>query len=844
MRSCSLTVGGLRRTASVCIAVLWAGLGTVRAEPASPDALIDAVGAVERFDAEQRAAAVRWILQEESRVETELDGVNASIATLQTKLDALRDRRVALLSPGDAPESVKKESKPEMVVTTADREFWSFLPFSNDAPPEVNDDWGRTPIDRFILANLKAKQLSPNDAASRRTLIRRAYFDVIGLPPSPDAVEAFVNDPDDRAYERLVDELLASPHYGERWGRHWLDLARYADSDGYEMDVERPQAYPYRDAVIQALNEDMPFDQFVRWQIAGDELAPDDPLALALTGFCTAGPRITNQQTEQNRYDELDDVLSTTVSAVLGLTIGCARCHDHKYDPIPARDYYRMLAAFTGSKPEVLPIGTREEIKAHNTALAEYRKAVQPPQAELTAFLEPFNEKGRIHIINNLPISDGEKALLLQPADPENIAQVQLLRRFYEELQIKDDALRAVMTDEEQATWKALADKVAEVNRTKPSGLPLALRLVENGVEPAESFYLDRGDPSQKVETVELGFLQALAPEVRLVSFTPPARPSDIGSSFQRATLAAWMTDPEHGAGHLAARVIVNRLWQHHFGEGLVRTPSDFGFQGDRPVHEELIDWLAGELIRQGWRLKPMHRLIMLSAVYQQSVDYDDARAAVDPQNRLWWRRRPMRVESEILRDTMLAVSGKLNREMGGPGVKPRIHPDAVATGSTKKWPANVIDGPATWRRSVYILVKRSVLIPLLDVFDGPNATASCAQRATTTVAPQALQLMNDVFSREQAGHFASRVLRESGPEIDRIIGRAYELALSRAPTAEELNASTVFMREQAGRYRRTRESIGAKVVADVPTLDEHDKQALVDLCQVLFNLNEFVYID
>ncbi len=747
----------------------------------------------------------------------------------------------------------------ERTVTDADRAFWSFQPLADAQPPAVADEaWCRTPVDRFILAALEAKGPAPSSPADRRTLLRRAAFDLTGLPPTPDEIESFLKDESPEAYDGLVDRLLASPHYGERWGRHWLDLARYADSDGYEFDEDRPHAYPYRDFVIEALNRDLPYDVFVKWQLAGDEYEPDNPLAIAATGFCTAGPTISNQSNEKNRYDELDDILSTAGSAVLGLTVACARCHDHKYDPIPQRDYYRMLSAFTTSQRREVHLASRETAAEYARAKAEFEKRLAAPTERLERILQPFRKQRREAKIDALPITEREKALLRAPVDKTNRDQRELLDRYEERLEVVDEELRGHVPEDVRVTWDTIAGEIAQIEKTRPTAIETCLALTDTRAAPEPSFFLARGEPKNKTGEVDFGFLTVLtAGNVASADYLT-ARPADAATTWRRRALAEWLTDVDRGAGALTARVMVNRLWQHHFGEGLVRTPSDFGFQGDRPSHPELLDWLAGELIRNGWRLKPLHKLIMTSAVYMQGASHDEAKAGVDPENRLWWHRRAVRLEAEAIRDAMLAVSGCLNPERGGPGVHPWVHPDAIATGSTHKWPEGVKDGPETWRRSVYVFVKRSVVMPMFEAFDVTDATASCARRATTTTPPQALALLNNAFVRDQAGHFAERLRREAGVSPVAQIVRAYQLALARPPGQQELDASLDFLKQQAGRYEQDARRVatedererpdGAAVVRPVADVEPESERpidrALVDLCQVILNLNEFLYVD
>ena len=596
---------------------------------------------------------------------------------------------------------------------------WAFRSLNSVKVPDVGDSkWVVNEIDHFVLARARAMGVTPNGHADRQTLIRRVYFDLTGLAPTRDEVVDFVESKSPDAYQSLIARLLASPHYGERWGRHWLDVARFGESHGYESDNERPTAWTYRDAVIRALNEGMPFDRFVRWQVAGDVLQADDPLATALTGFITSGSTVTNVDgvdREKATYDKMDDIVSATGSAFLGLTIGCARCHDHKYDPISQEDYYRLVGFFLPGKA-----GDR------NIAMGDSGASV--------------------------------KAL----------------------------------------TW--------------------------HGGNKKRNPLLKRGDVEKKGEDVGYGVLSVLnAAENDIAS-----RINAIGKQSRdgRTGLAQWLTDVDRGAGSLLARVIVNRLWQHHFGVGLVKSSNNFGKVGDEPTHPELLEWLAGKLIREGWKLKSIHELIMKSAVYRQSILWDKERDAIDPENKLLWRRVPRRLEAEILRDSIMNTSGTLNRKLYGPSVKPWVSTDAIKTGSTNKWPTNVKDGPGTWRRSIYVFMRRSMRVPFFETFDVPDAMQSRGVREQTTVATQALLLLNNKFVRDQAKHFASRVLeavsssgsKEGEQDMKAIVEQAYWLAFSRGPTVDEI-------------------TLGVELLS-------REGQNVENFCHILFTLNEFAYVD
>ncbi len=673
---------------------------------------------------------------------------------------------------------------------------WAFQPLRRPAVPAIQNPKSKVqnPIDVFVISRLTAKGLTLSPGADRRTLIRRLNFDLIGLPPTPEELDSFLVDRLDKAYEKLVDRLLASPHYGERWGRHWLDVARYADSDGREGDRDRLTAYHYRDFVIKALNEDMPFDRFVRWQLAGDEYEPDNLVAIAATGFIIAGPHavlpgnLLGEEKIRERYNDLDDMISTTGQAFLALTAGCARCHDHKYDPISIRDYYQLAAIFNSADRGEAPRIPHREI-------AKWQKE----QAEWMAELEAAKKEKN-------------------------------------------------------------AAKVKEIEARK-SSTPTTYAMIDLGPNPAESWLLERGNMFAKKEKVQMGFISSLTRNRTVTAYWEAAKAKGIrtDTSYQRMALADWITNLKDGPGALLARVAVNRLWQNHFGEGLVRTVNDFGRRADPPTHPELLEWLAAELVNpsvkpeassvkgsgserstlnaQRWSLKHIHRLIVTSDTYRQSSVIPQSAIrnpqSIDPENRLLWRRRPWRIESEAYRDSMLAIAGTLNREMFGPAFKPPIPPEAMLARNVQSpYPADAKDSPETRRRTVYMFTKRVIPVPLLQVFDGPDASASCGRRNVTTVAPQALAVLNEPFVRLRSEEFAKRLILEAGKDASGQIQRAYRLALGRPPTARELNSSRHFLEVQV-RRRAERDK-----AADPNLL------ALTDFAQVLFGLNEFLYVD
>jgi hypothetical protein len=890
---------------------------------------------------------------------------------------------IDLGAPYDRPFVAESDAWTRKVIAPELKKHWAYQPLTNPKPPRAGH-----PVDAFLRERLDKTGLKPNPPADRRTLIRRAYLDLIGLPPTPEQVDAFLADDTPGAFDRVVDSLLASPHFGERQARHWLDLVRFAESHGFEHDTDRPTAYHYRDFVIKALNQDLPFDTFAKWQIAGDELAPRDPLAVTATGYLAAGvhsTQITKNEVEKHRYDELDDIVGNVGTTFLGLTVGCARCHDHKYDAIPARDYYRMVSAFTtvvrtemdldldpegyrkakaafdaehrafadavakfekdelpakfaawekarggtavsfdwvtpaltasksaggatlapqsdgsvllsGKNPTTEKLtfefvtdqqgirALRVEALAHpslvkggpgratngNFALSDLRVAVRPkgdPEAAPTAvrltnpratfeqkglpvaaatddnpssawaidpqfgkdhaaafdFEEPVGFPGGTVVVVTLafntntghgigrprvslstaakpdltatPVTEAVRAALTAPADKRSAEQTAAAVKWFAP---QDPDYQTLVKAEREHAAKAPKPSVVKA-LVSTEGLP-AVRLHSQGEDfLKETHFLRRGDPNQKEGVAPVGFLQVLMPDAEAQSRWLKPPPAGSRTTFKRAALANWLTDAAGGAGHLVARVIVNRLWQQHFGRGLVATVSDFGVRGDPPTHPELLDFLANELIRGGWKLKPIHKLIVTSAAYRQSSARDEAKIKADPDNKLVWRQPVRRLGAEVIRDSILFVGGRLNTTMYGPGHLSEESP----------------------RRSIYFTMKRSKLIPALVVFDAPDGTVGVGDRPATTVAPQALHLMNNPHVRGAAHGFAGRVLGDGTSRDEDAVTLAYKLALCREPTAGELADAVAFLAGKAGDARRT---------------------ALADFCQVLFCLNEFLY--
>ena len=896
-------------------------------------------------------------------------------------------------------------SKPPVDIA-AGKKFWSFQPLKQVAPPVVNSPWIKTPVDRFILQQQQAAGLTPNGIAEPRLLVRRAYFDLLGLPPTPAEMDQWVaklmtstGEFNPQGWSELLDHLLASPHYGERWARHWMDLARFAESHGYEQDYDRPHAYHYRDFLIRAFNKDLPYDQFLQWQIAGDEIAPDQPDAWMATGFLGAGAfptQLTETEFESSRYDELDDMVATTTVTMLGISLGCARCHDHKFDPLPALDYYRMAAAFTTAIRTEKDFDLHPELNAQRRAefatkrqqllqtVADVETQVLPGKfTEWLAQYEPASGATTWEVLDGKLQSSGGSTYVRQPdgsflaqgaaprqevvtfetrakrtgivalriealADPSLPSQgpgrapngnfalgdIQLTARSQGEkapvtvkwkkalathqqndsslsvaasidgdpvsgwaidnqigkdqaavfiaetpVELTDlvvslafnhpngqhamgrmrfsvsnqvpeaaqvgntgpDAIivealqrlkgntpaendRAVALNWFKTTlpeWQTSSAAVAELDKQGPQlqltkvmvtseGLPHMPHHADGRGFPhfyPETHLLRRGDVTAKVEVVQPGYIQVLMSDQNGPArwhVTPPE--TEKRASYRRTSLAHWLTDAEAGAGGLAARVMVNRLWQHHFGRGIVATPSDFGAAGERPTHPELLDWLAVELIRGGWKLKNIHKLMMSSSVYLQSSAFDEARAEIDRDNKLLWRRVPQRLEGEVIRDSMLSVAGQLDTTQFGPGT---------------------LDQNMK-RRSVYFFIKRSQLIPMMMLFDWPEHLVSIGHRSSTTIAPQALLFLNSPQGRQYATALAAKA-QAGTPEES--IRNAYRLVFARDVKLQELTLATAFLESQTATHQQAGQANPAQL-------------ALTDFCQILFGMNEFVFVD
>ena len=724
---------------------------------------------------------------------------------------SLEDVEDAVADAAKSPEAMRKAE--ERPITDAERKYWAFQAPQRAAVPSVaSAAWQRNPIDAFLRASMTAKGLTPAGRADRRTLVRRAYLDLLGLPPTPEQVDAFVNDRSPDAWPRLIDALLASPHYGERWARYWLDLVRYADSGGFEFDVDRPEAWRYRDYVVNAFNTDKPYSQFVREQLAGDEYTPVTDEAMIATGFLRVGPNLGGG--ERGRQDALDDLVSTTSLTFMGMTVGCARCHNHKFDPIPQKDYYRMQAVFFSTRGLDFPLIPAHEVDTHKAETARVDELIRPLRQARKAIEAPYLKRLVDQEIARLP----EYLQIAYKTPAARRTEGQKLNAAQVEKTLQNDTLRAkitekdlvpLMTAAEQEKHRSYTAQIEALEQKKPKPFPTALAMSDTGREARPSFFLHRGSIDQRGSQMTPGVLSVattVEPEF-------PGPPPDAKSTYRRRGLAEWLVSPDNP---LTARVMVNRIWQHHFGEGIVRTPSSFGKMGEKPSHPELLDWLAVEFVEKGWSIKAMHRQMMNSEAYQMASGDLIANLGIDPENRMFWRMPRQRLEGEIIRDQVLAVAGSLDRTLGGPNVFPYIDPDLFEKSSKRDWPGKPDADPSTWRRSLYVFSKRSIRYPLFETFDQPNLVNSVDRRNRSTVAGQALLLMNNAFVVLQSSKFAERLAREAGADPSAQVKWGFRIALGREPDADELARSIAFVR--AG------------------------PRGLAEFCQVLVNLNEFVY--
>jgi hypothetical protein len=655
-------------------------------------------------------------------------------------------------------------------VAAVSSDWWSLKPLAEVSVPAVDDAWIRTPVDALVLAKLREERLHPSDEADPRALVRRLSFDLLGLPPAPDDVERFSADSSEAAYVALVERYLSSPRYGERWGRFWLDVVHFGESHGYDKDKPRPNAWPYRDYVIRSLNEDKPYDQFVAQQVAGDVLHPLDPLGPVATGFIVAGPwdfvghvelREGTVDKEIARSNDRDDMVANVMSTFTSLTVHCARCHDHKFDPIPQQNYYALQAVFAGVERADRPYAVEPVVEARRAELA--------------------GEKGRL---------ERELKSLTEPAGETAATPEDKINELKERIQGVDASLRELPAA--KMVYAATSQFAAQGSFSAPA-------------RPRPIHLLARGDVQAKGALVAPAGLACIAganPDFQL--------DSNAADGARRLALARWLIDPRNA---IVRRSIVNRVWQVHFGQGIVDTPNDFGRMGSLPSHPELLEWLARWFQEHGHSLKALHRLLVTSSVYRQSAQDDAGQNKIDSSNRYFWRANRQRLDAEALRDSMLAVSGRLDVRMGGPSVQQFLFKDDHSP--VYDYDRFDADDARGARRSIYRFLVRSVPDPFMECLDCADPSIMTPKRNTTLTSIQALALLNNPFVLRQAEHFAAR-LRQLAVDTPTQVDWAYRLALGRQAKPEERQALSQYA----------------------------ERHSLAAACRVLFNSNEFSFVD
>lgn len=702
-------------------------------------------------------------------------------------------------------DKVVESNHMEPEVNEQSKQFWSFQKVERPVVPTVkNEQWITNEIDNFILARLESKGLAPANEASKQTLIRRVYYDLIGLPPTPEEIKAFVADDSPDAYRQLVERLLASPHYGEKWGRHWLDLVRYAESNSFERDGTKPYVWRYRDYVIRAFNNDKPYDRFLIEQLAGDELPDAGAEQIIATGYYRLG-QWDDEPADPTlaMYDDLDDILATTSQAMMGLTVNCARCHNHKIDPILAQDYYSMLAFFRNVR--------RYGVRAHETVLDASTRQIErdgkPDPAEVAEYNQKLERvEKRIEEIEAIVKKDFE------PVEHEDFQYDKNRERLVEKrVESKVITKKQFENYRRQRYYrKLLVDN--------PPTMYRVLCVNEHDTTPPQTHVMIRGNAHAKGDPVEPAFISVLSPPEPEISPVP-----GNNSSGRRLALAKWIASPGHP---LTSRVMVNRIWQHHFGRGIVRTTNDFGFQGAKPTHPDLLDWLAAEFVEDGWSVKNMHRLIMNSRTYKMAFVKNDPASTVDPLNDLFWRFDMRRLTAEEIRDSILAVSGRLNKKkMYGESIFVKLSQEVLEGQSMPGagWGNSSVEDQL--RRSIYIHVKRSLQVPLLAAFDVADTDTTCPVRFNTTQPTQALHLLNSEFTNDESEEFA-KIIKDQFETTEDRVREILTRVTQREPKAAEV-------------------SQGLELIEQWQKQDGlSDDQALKYFCLVAFNLNEFIFVD
>ncbi|MEQ1826925.1 MAG: PSD1 and planctomycete cytochrome C domain-containing protein [Pirellula sp.] len=697
------------------------------------------------------------------------------------------------------PDSVKSLRESDGNISEADREWWAFLPISkHEAPNDDRDHWSRTDIDRFIWKALADKELQPAPQADKATLGRRLYLDLVGVPPSPTELDAFVRDESTTAYESMVDRLLEDPRYGEHWARFWLDLVRYSESDGWNQDAYRPNLWRFRDYVVNAFNRDMPFPQFVKDQLAGDESADGNPDGLVAAGFLRLGVYEYNQRDARGQWNDIMNETTDVVGDVFfGLSIACARCHQHKFDPIPQRDYFKLRAFF---EPlcwrDDLVAATEEQKSQYQEKLSIWEKETQSIRSQIAELLEPYEVQKWKSTVDKFPLDI--QACFHMPTTERTSRQEQMAYLVSRQYLEEGGGPYKSMKKEDTAKHEALLKELSRFDHLKPSPLPEAMTvcdfdgLVSPTVNPDD----------RRRQPIAHGFLEVLSDNLELNNANAPGEDVRPGTTGRRTALAQWIGNPRNPLTH---RVFVNRIWQRHFGQGLVATSNDFGHLGDSPTHPELLDWLTATFVESGWQMKKLHKVIVMSAAWQQSAHHPNAphQQTVDPAERLLWRARVHRLHAEQIRDSMLLASGELTTSIGGPSIAE--------------------DSP---RRSLYVKSFRNQNDTFLHGFDVANGLQSVAVRDTTTTPTQSLLLLNGKFSLARADRLAERLLAETALPIQ-AVRNAFRWVWGKEPTPIELERAIQF--------------VGLTHGEDEQVLD---RKKLADFCHVLFNSNQFLYVE
>jgi uncharacterized protein DUF1553/uncharacterized protein DUF1549/cytochrome c len=766
------------------------------------------------------------------------------VATLKAWIDQGAKWDAATLSSSTKPPPAAALAALEnRTITPEERSYWTFkLPVR--APLPVVDNRRLTnPIDRFLERARQEHGLHAAPRADGHTLVRRAYLDLLGLPPTPAQADAFMADRSPNAWEHLIDTLLASSHYGERYGRLWLDVARYADSAGFEYDMHRPNAWRYRDYVIKSFNDDKPYNQFLIEQIAGDEMDDRTDDSLIATGFLRMGPRVLFREKDnpERRYDYLDEIIGTIGKGTLGLTVNCARCHNHKFDPISQKDYYALEASIFGYVETEVPLGPKAEADAYLAKNEKIDNRIADLKKAIAGIERPYRDRLQLEQIKR-KFPDTFFQIIVKPEQERTPGEALLAAQVLKAASVSGAQVDLVLTPPEAAKKKDLTAHIAALEKQRPKPLPMAeiatdgdyrssplgegddtvscpkCRIPVPGAGPyvhkgpgryevPPSYFLVRGDVESRGPQMRPGFI-----EVITYGNPPTEIPRPDGrTSGRRLALAQWIASPQNP---MTARVVVNRLWQKHFGRGIVATLENFGKMGEQPTHQDLLDWMAVEFMDRGWSMKQISKLMMMSDAYQMASAFNDAADSKnDPENLYVWRFRPQRLEAEIVRDSMLAAGGNINLEIGGEPIFPNIPDDILAGQYRGKW-VNTPEGPAAWRRGVYVYQRRSLPYPMFDTFDHPDMNFTAGARHVTTVPTQALTLLNNPFVLSEATFLANRVSRQTS-DPDSQVQLTYRIALARPASEAEIAIGTDLIR----------------------------KQSLASFTHVVLNLDEFLYM-